>query len=88
MFGASGISGWSTLLELLKYPTLGTFTSVTGLTNRLITFEEAFLPDDRDAQLHLASSLDLSSNPESVIEALATVPFIQEVTHVFYFGTV
>lgn len=85
IFGASGVSGWGTIVEALRYPTETTFASVTGLTNRPLTKEQAMLPDDD--RLSLVSGVDLSAPTEDVIASIkANVPNIGLVTHVFFYS--
>ena len=85
VFGASGISGWNTIVQALSYPTPTTFASVTGVTNRPLNKAEALLPDDE--RITLVSGIDLSLTPEVAIEALKTkVPRITEITHVFFYA--
>jgi hypothetical protein len=64
VFGASGITGWAIVQEALKYPTLDTFATVIGLTNRPLTKSEALLPDDE--RLELYRGVDLSSGVPAI----------------------
>lgn len=85
VFGASGISGWNTIVQALSYPTPTTFTSITGVTNRPLSKAEALLPEDE--RVILVSGIDLSLTPETAIEALkAKVPTIADITHVFFYA--
>ena len=85
IFGASGISGNALCLQLLEYPKKDTWTRITGLTNRPVTVQEAYLP--QDPRLELVSGIDLSSSVEEVKETLKEkVKGIENVTHVFYMG--
>ncbi|KZP30260.1 hypothetical protein FIBSPDRAFT_777421 [Athelia psychrophila] len=87
VFGASGISGWRVVKELLQYPTPTTFGSVTGITNRPLTVEEAGLP--ADARLRLVSGVDLTGSLESIIATLQErVPHIVEITHAYLYAYV
>ena len=84
VFGASGISGWGVITQLLSYPTKETWGSIVGLTNRPLSKPDALLPDD--ARLSLVSGVDLSGSEASVIEALKEkVPTIGTITHVFFY---
>ncbi|KAF7978262.1 hypothetical protein HWV62_1092 [Athelia sp. TMB] len=84
IIGASGISGWRVVKELLQYPTPTTFGSVTGVTNRPLTVEEAGLPVD--ARIRLVSGVDLTASPDSVIKTLQErVPTIEEITHAYIY---
>jgi hypothetical protein len=86
VFGASGISGWAVTNNLLSYPSSTTFSRVVGLTNRPMDLANSQLPID-DARLELYSGLNLRGEQPGVIEYLkATVPNIQDVTHVYYLG--
>lgn len=85
VFGASGISGWGTIVQLISYPTKSTFSSITGLTNRSLLKEDALLPEDD--RIQLISGVDLNGTSESVIEALKSkVPQIGSITTVFFYG--
>jgi hypothetical protein len=85
VFGASGISGWSTVVQALSYPTPTTFASVTGVTNRPLSKAEALLPDDE--RIALVSGIDLSLTPQATIDTLkAKVPRIADITHVFFYA--
>ncbi|KAI9721321.1 MAG: hypothetical protein M1828_005181 [Chrysothrix sp. TS-e1954] len=83
VFGASGVSGWAIVKELLKYPTGDTFNLVTGLTNRPLSLSDSSLP--ADPRLQLASAIDLTSSVDSVVAALKQkVKSVETVTHVFF----
>jgi len=83
IFGASGVSGWGTMIQALSYPTPTTFGSVTGITNRPLKKDDALLPDDE--RIMLVSGVNLSLTSEAVINALkANVPHINNITHVFF----
>lgn len=85
IFGASGVTGWGTMVQALTYPTNTTFASITGLTNRPLTKKQAMLPDDD--RLSLVSGVDLSASAEDVIATLkANFPNIGLVTHVFFYA--
>lgn len=83
VFGASGVSGWGTIVQLTSYPTRTTFASITGLSNRPLS--PSFFPNDD--RISLYSGVDLSGTPESVTQALkAKVPNIADITTVFFYG--
>lgn len=85
VFGASGISGWAVTKNLLSYPTSTTFSRVIGLTHRPMGLNDSQLPpDDR---LELYHGINLRESREAMIEKMkATVPDVEEVTHVYYLG--
>lgn len=86
VFGASGISGWAVTKNLLNYPTATTFSRIIGLTHRPMDLENSQLPTD-DPRLEIYSGVNLRSDLSSVIDQLkATVPRLDEVTHVYYCG--
>ncbi|KAH8805146.1 hypothetical protein F5884DRAFT_441544 [Xylogone sp. PMI_703] len=82
VFGASGITGWAILQEALRYPQPNTFDRVIGLTRRPLTKSEASLPDDERLVLH--SGIDLTSEPNSLVERLKKIDGIDKVTHVYF----
>ena len=85
VFGASGISGWGTIAQLLSYPTKDTWGSIVGLTNRPLNKSDTTLPDD--PRISFVSGVDLLGSPESVIASLKEkIPTIGQVTHVFFYG--
>jgi len=85
IFGASGISGNALCEQLLVYPDKTTFSKITGLTNRPLSIEDAYLP--KDERLVLVSGIDLSDPEDEVKKVLKEkVKDIEKVTHVFYMG--
>jgi hypothetical protein len=75
--------GWATVKETLTYPSSSAFHKVTGLTNRPLTIEEAYLPQDE--RLQLISGVDLTQQVERVVEDMkAKVPEVDTVTHVVF----
>lgn len=85
VFGASGISGWATTRELLRYPSPTTFSKVIALSNRPLDPAVAQLSDTR---LTYADGVDLTQPVETVIKLLKEkVPDIGKVTNVFWYGT-
>lgn len=85
VFGASGISGWSVLKEIIVYPTSETFDSVVGTTNRPLSIADARLPDE--SRLKLVSGIDLTLSSEKVINLMkAGIPDIANITHAYFYG--
>jgi len=87
VFGASGISGWALVNEIVHdYPAKGVFNKVTALTNRPLSLAVSQWPDD--ARLNIVSGIDLLNGGQQVLEAeiKSKVPHIEEVTHVYYLG--
>ncbi|KAI1402655.1 hypothetical protein F4819DRAFT_485304 [Hypoxylon fuscum] len=85
VFGATGISGWAFVNEILnQYPSQGTWDKVHALANRPISRETLLWPDD--ARLNLVSGIDLLGSTQEELEAglKDMIPGIEKVTHVFY----
>ncbi|KAI1079808.1 hypothetical protein F5B20DRAFT_153144 [Whalleya microplaca] len=85
VFGASGISGWAFVNEIInQYPSHGTWSRVHALTNRPISREAALWPDS--AILNLVSGIDLLRSTQGELEAALKdkIPDIDKVTHVYY----
>lgn len=86
VFGASGISGWAILNEITSYPTANTFAKITGLSNRPLTREQAYLP--QDPRLSLVNGLDLTKPISEVVRMLkGKVEDAHSISHVFFTGT-
>ena len=88
VFGASGVSGWAFVNEILEdYPKKGIWSKVHAMTNRPLTAEIAMWP--ADPRLNIASGIDLLKGSQKDLEhALQSkVAGIEEVTHVYYLGT-
>ena len=81
VFGASGISGYAIVQELLKYPTASTFSRVIGLTNRPLSAKDAGLPDD--GRIELYSGLDLTDAAKTR-SLLQQIRDIEKTTHVYF----
>ncbi|KIW10073.1 hypothetical protein PV08_11033 [Exophiala spinifera] len=82
IFGSSGISGWALVKECLSYPTPGTFSKITALSNRSLSTVDTQWPND--SRLQLDSGIDLTGPVDIVIETLKEkVEGIETVTHVF-----
>lgn len=88
VFGASGITGWSIVDQILKgYPDANTFDKVTALTNRPLSVEDAlWTPSDK---LQLVSGIDLNTpKGQEGLEAemKEKIKDVDTVTDVFFFG--
>jgi hypothetical protein len=82
--GASGITGWAiTRLILEGYPSPDTFASVTALTNRPLTAEQALWP--KSDKLQVLSGIDILK-PGLEDELKSKVKNMEEITHVYFFG--
>ena len=85
VFGASGISGWAILNEITTYPTPTAFARITGLSNRPLTIEQAYLP--QDSRLRLINGVDLTKPVSEVVQMLEDkVEDAQTISHVFFTG--
>jgi len=85
IFGASGVSGWSFVNEILEdYPKPGIWKRVHALTNRPLQQKDSLWPVDE--RLNLVSGIDLTAGTqEELQDALRkAIPDIAEVTHVYY----
>ncbi|KAK5130066.1 hypothetical protein LTR08_002499 [Meristemomyces frigidus] len=81
VFGASGITGYPLLKQLLSFPTPRTFGRVIGLTNRPLSRDATQLPIDERIELY--SDLDLRDRDKSLF-ALQHIPGIERTTHIYY----
>ncbi|KAK8222138.1 hypothetical protein M8818_000309 [Zalaria obscura] len=81
VFGASGITGYPTLQNLLTYPTPTTFARIIGLTNRPLSRDISQLPED--GRIELYSGLDLLQR-EASLSQLRAIPGIENTTHVYF----
>jgi len=87
IFGASGITGWSIVDQILKgYPDANTFDKVTALTNRPLSAEDALWP--KSDKLQLVSGIDLNTDTQEALDAelKSKIKDIDTVTEVFFFG--
>lgn len=87
IFGASGVSGWSFVNEILHdYPKEGVWDKVHALTNRPLKKEDSHWPDD--TRLNIVSGIDLlkGSQEELEDEIRSKVDGVEKVTHVYYLG--
>jgi len=89
VFGATGVSGWSFINEILHdYPRKGVWSKVHALTNRPISQENTLWP--KDDRLKIVSGIDLLKGSQAELEDVlkSKIPDIQAVTHVYYLGNV
>jgi hypothetical protein len=87
VFGASGVSGWSFVNEILNdYPKKGIWGEVYALTNRPLDPEKTLWP--KDDRLKVVSGIDLLKGSQDDLESALKngVKDISKVTHVFYLG--
>ncbi|KAL4919161.1 hypothetical protein BDW62DRAFT_46140 [Aspergillus aurantiobrunneus] len=87
VFGASGITGWGAVNELLSnYPTPDAFQRVTALTNRPLSVEDSQWPASE--KLSIVSGLDLLSGDQAALEEAMRqrIPQAESVTHVYFFA--
>lgn len=87
VFGASGVSGWSFVNEMLSdYPEKGIWGSVYAMTNRPLSAEVAQWP--KDSRLHIVSGVDLLKGSQQNLEneIKSKVPEAAEITHMYYLG--
>ncbi|KAF2093840.1 hypothetical protein NA57DRAFT_80840 [Rhizodiscina lignyota] len=85
IFGASGVSGWSFVNEMLNdYPKKGIWTKVHALTNRPLKQEDSLWPTD--PRLNIVSGIDLLKGTQEELEAeiKSKVEEVEKVTHVYY----
>lgn len=86
VFGASGVTGWAFVNEVLNdYPKKGTFGGVIALTNRPLTLEQSRWP--KDDRLTIVSGIDLlQGSQEDLEKALKErIPNLDKVTdHLFF----
>lgn len=86
VFGASGVSGWSFVNEILNdYPKKGIWDGVVAMTNRPLKQQDSSWPaDDR---LQIVSGVDLLRDEAEIEDALKkNVKDVDKVTHVYYLG--
>lgn len=85
IFGASGVTGWSFVNELLHdYPKPGIWKKVHALTNRPLSQEQSQWPSD--PRLNIVSGIDLLKGSQEELEAQIKekIEGIEDVTHVYY----
>ena len=86
VFGASGISGWAIVNQLLAdYPEKGVFSTVTALTNRPLPAEYAQWPED--PRLNVVSGLDLmAGNQEDLTAKMKEkIKNVESVSQVYFY---
>lgn len=86
VFGASGVSGWSFINELLHdYPEKGIWDGIVAMTNRPLKQADSLWPEDH--RLQIVSGVNLLDSQKEVEEALTkNVKDVAEITHVYYLG--
>lgn len=89
VLGASGISGWSFINQLLQgYPRAGTWSRITGVTRKPMSREEvSFWPQSHeDPAFRLVSGFDIHNDQEQTLMAKfqKEVTDIHTVTHLYY----
>ncbi|KAF2790608.1 hypothetical protein K505DRAFT_282313 [Melanomma pulvis-pyrius CBS 109.77] len=85
VFGASGVTGWSFINELLHdYPSPNTWKKVYALTNRPLSQSQSQWP--ADPRLNIVSGIDLlrGSQEDLEKEMREKISGVEEVTHVYY----
>ena len=86
IFGASGISGWAIVNQLLSnYPAKGVFSAITALTNRPLPAEYAQWP--KDPRLEVVSGIDLLKGSQDDLETSMKekISGIENVTQVYFY---
>lgn len=88
VFGASGVTGWSFVNEILNdYPEKGVWDGVVAMTNRPLKQEDSYWP--KDSRLQIVSGVDLLGSLEQIEGALKkNVEDVEKITHVYYLGMV
>jgi hypothetical protein len=87
IFGASGVSGWSFVNEILNdYPEKGTWGAVYAMTNRPLSVADSKWPND--PRLSIVSGVDLLDGSQEDLEAKlkSKIPDVSKVTHMYYLG--
>ncbi|KAI0121199.1 hypothetical protein BJ170DRAFT_149431 [Xylariales sp. AK1849] len=88
VFGASGITGWAITKAILEgYPSEDAFASVTALTNRPLSLDDALWPTS--SKLDVVSGIDiLTAQGQEALEAEVKdrVKHATEITHVYFFA--
>lgn len=84
VFGASGVSGWAFVNELLHdYPRPGIWKRINALTNRPLSQTSTLWP--ADSRLKLVAGIDLLNGSQEVLaSSMSEIEGIDEVTHVYY----
>jgi hypothetical protein len=86
IFGASGVSGWSFVSEILRdYPREGIWAGCYALTSRPLTVSQACWPSDE--RLRIVSGIDLLEGEwEDLRGRMREIAGIETVTHLYYLG--
>lgn len=85
VFGASGITGWGIVNQLLNdYPDADQFSQVTAVTNRPLPASFARWPSS--PKLQVVSGIDLlEGDIERLQQSLkAEIPGVEKASHVFF----
>jgi len=89
VFGATGINGWAIVNAVLHdYPTAETFSRVTALSNRPISYGDTLWPMHRAGRLNIVSGIDVMAGSQEDLENTlnSRVAQIDTVTQVFFCG--
>ena len=86
VFGASGVTGWSFINELLNdYPKKDVWDGIVAMTNRPLKQEDSLWP--ADPRLQIVSGVNLLGSQEDIEKALKeNVKDLDKITHVYYLG--
>lgn len=85
VFGASGVTGWSFVNEILNdYPKKDIWGKVHALTNRPLSQKQSQWPED--PRLNIVSGIDLLKGTQEELEAAMKekIRGVEDVTHVYY----
>lgn len=87
VMGASGITGWAIVNQLLRgYPRPGTFSKVSAVTNRPLRHEDTLWPKSNAVQM--CSGLDVLSGSQNELETAfrSKVKDIENVTDLYFYA--
>jgi hypothetical protein len=87
VFGASGVTGWSFVNEMLHdYPKNNVWDGVVAMTNRPLKQADSLWPTD--PRLQIVSGIDLLRGSQQDLEAALSerVQDVDGITHVYYLG--
>lgn len=85
--GASGITGWAVVNQLLRgYPQKGVFSKVSAVTNRPLALQDTLWP--ASDSLRLVSGVDLNSASQEELEGQmrSKIKDIENVTDIYFYG--
>lgn len=88
IFGASGVSGWAVVNQLLEgYPDGEVWNKVTALTNRPLSLEVSQWP--KKDSLEIVSGIDILKGSLDDVKGVLKerVSDAENVTHIFYYGS-